>query len=688
MKTVLLHDQPLSGNGNHRTGAKRFGRGQIAGLILIALLTLGLGYLHFSGASASVKVPSGAHAGQLTLKHCTYVNEPADCGTLVVRENRHNPRSRLIALPITRVQAHTSRPGAPIFRLQGGPGVTNMDFPDAKRFTARHDVVLVGYRGVDGSSRLDCPEVIASREHSRDLLSTASLASDARAFRACVKRLRDKGVDLAGYSLPERVDDLELARRALGYGQIDLVSESLGTRIAMIYAWRYPQSIHRSVMIGVNPPGNFLWDAKTTGEQIRRYAALCAQAAGCRNRTHDLAASVRSAYDHVPSRFWFLPIKKGNVRVAGFFGLINATADGGGPLAAPRTLDTLLSMDKGDGAGGAWLLSVFAALVFPRAQVWGDVAAVARTDAAHGRRFFAAGADRGSVIGSPGTDLVWAGGLLLDAWPANPDENEYSRVRDSNVGTLLIGGQLDFATPPQNATRELLPHLPNGHQLVLQKLGHSDDFWAYEPDASTHLIDTFLDSGRVDTSLYTDNRLDFTPSITHTRIAEIVVSVFLGFAGLVVLSLFWLLRRLRRGAMFGRKGSLAVRSLLPLVLGFGGWCLGVLIVLVALPTVPITDEMLAVVSIAPPVALAVYTGWFRPTALHSVAAFAALSAAALGAWLGYQVPHGPGLGAVTAIVGATLAANLGLIALDLIAPARATGAVPGSARAEAVPRPA
>ena len=67
------------------------------------------------------------------------------------------------------------------------------------------------------------------------------------------------------------------ARRALGYHQIDLVSESAGTRTAMIYAWRYPKSIHRSVMIGVNPPGNFLWDAKTTGEQIRRYAALCAQ---------------------------------------------------------------------------------------------------------------------------------------------------------------------------------------------------------------------------------------------------------------------------------------------------------------------------------------------------------------------------------------------------------------------------
>ena len=687
MKTRLLHDQPLSGNGNHRTGPKRFGRGRIAGLILIGLLTLALGYLHFAGRSASVSVPAGAHAGQLTLKHCTYGNEPADCGTLVVPENRHDPHSRLIALPITRIRAHSSHPGVPIFRLQGGPGLTNMDFPEAKRFTAHHDFVLVGYRGVDGSSRLDCPEVVASIGHSRDLLGNASFAANASAYRACAKRLQDKGVDLAGYSLVERVDDLELARNRLGYGPIDLISESAGTRTAMIYAWRYPQSIHRSVMVAANPPGNYLWNPQITDEQIHRYAAVCAQAQDCRSRTNDLATSIHSAYGKIPSHFLFLPIKKGNVRVAGFFGLINATAAGGGPLAAPKTIDTLLSIDKGNGAAGAWLLSLFAGVALPHGQVWGDVASIARIDAAHGRRLFASGVDHGSILGNPGTKFLWSGGRLLNAWPANRDEKEYNSVQNSNVRTLLINGQLDFAAPPELATRQLLPHLPNGQQVVLPHLGHADDFWAYEPDASTRLIDSYLDNGRVDTSRYTTNQLDFTPSTTQRRVAEIVISVFLGFSGLVLLSLLWFARRLRRGATFGRKTSVIVRSLLPLVLGFGGWCLGVLVALVALPTVPITDATLAVVSIAPPVALTVYTGWFRSTARRGVAALTAIACATVGAWLGYQVPHAPGFGAVTAIIGAVLAANLGLIAVDISVPDTADAAIPGSARAKAVPRP-
>ena len=103
----------------------------------------------------------------------------------------------------------------------------------------------------------------------------------------------------------------------------------------MIYAWRYPQRIHRSVMIGANPPGNFLWDAKTTDEQIGRYAVLCANDAACRSRTADLAGSIHRRTSDIPDRWLFLPIKEGNVQVGAFFGLMNATTDGAGPLSAP-----------------------------------------------------------------------------------------------------------------------------------------------------------------------------------------------------------------------------------------------------------------------------------------------------------------------------------------------------------------
>src|SRR6266516_3708222 len=141
---------------------KPFGPARIIALTLISLTTLSLAYLHFSGGNDAVSVPSGAHAGQLKLHSCHYATENgsyrADCGTLVVPQSRYKAHSRLIAISVTRIRARSAKPGVPIFRLQGGPGLSNMEFSEASRFADDHDVVLVGYRGVDGSARLDCPE--------------------------------------------------------------------------------------------------------------------------------------------------------------------------------------------------------------------------------------------------------------------------------------------------------------------------------------------------------------------------------------------------------------------------------------------------------------------------------------------------------------------------------------------------
>lgn len=647
-----------------------FTTGRVVALALIALVALGLGYLRFAPGPRTVSVPEGAKAGDLVLDECTYETEEgsvaAECGTLVVPENRHDPGSRLIALPVRRIRAHSADPGTPVFGLYGGPGHSNLRFTEIGRLAGDRDVVLVGYRGVDGTVRLDCPEVVDSRERSRDWLRTPSLESDAAAFRACAERLRDEGVDLAGYTIPQRVDDLELARRALGYGPIDLVSESFGTRLALVWAWRYPQSIHRSVLVGANPPGHFLWDAKTTREQIRRYAAICARDERCRRRTDDLTTSVYEAYARVPGRWWFLPIKRGNVRAAALFGLFNATSDGGGPLTGPLTLDTFLRSGKGD-ASGMWLLSTAAQLMFPRVQVAGDVMAMARADAADVQRFSALPAGERTRLGSASNEFLWAGGRVLAAWPASRDETLYDRVRDSNVETLLVGGELDASTPPQVAARELLPHLPNGRQVVLPGLGHTEDFWSHQPKASTRLLEAFLADGRVDTSLYTENHVDLSPSVTHATMAKITLGVMLGLAGLTVISLLVMALRVRWHGPFGKKTGVVLRSAYALVLGLGGLLLGMLVVLTALPTVPLTDELFVALSAGVPVGLCVYLAWVDRTwaPLTKAVGFAtSVSSALVGAWLGLDAVDVP-LGLLTAIAAATVAANLTVLGLDI-----------------------
>ena len=642
----------------------RAGPARIVAFIAVALAVLGLAYLHLSSGDDRVSVPDGARAGELTLEPCNYATErgdyAADCGTLVVPENRHDAGSRLIALPVTRIHAQAEHPGAPIFRLQGGPGITNMEFAEASRFADRHDVVLVGYRGVDSSTPLDCPEVSSALKRSDDLLGERSFAAQTRGLESCASRLRADGVDLAGYTLAQRVDDLEAARVALGYGRIDLLSESAGTRTAQIYSWRHPESIRRSVMIAVNPPGHFLWDAKTIDAQIRQYAGLCAKDDDCRSRTGDLAATVKATAGDVPDRWGPLSIEPGNVRVASFFGLME-TAAHDSPLSGPLTIDAWLSAAKGD-AAGLWFQSLLAQMAFPEEQVWGDVAAVGRTDADGPL----APVGRDSIIGNPGTDLLTAGGGLAGAWPAAPDEDEYDRVRTSETETLLIGGSLDFATPVENATKELLPHLPNGHQVVLPGFGHSGDFWNVQPDAGSRLVNAFLDSGKVDDSLYTPREVDFTPTTSLSAMAKIVVGVMAAFAVVAVLSLLWLALRVKRRGGVGRRASALLRSLYPVVLGLGGWFLGALLVLTFAPTVPLDDELIAVLSIGAPIGLGVYWAWVRGAMAASArtAGFvAAVAGAFAGAWLGFHVTAGL-FAVVTTIIGSAAGANLLLLVLD------------------------
>jgi pimeloyl-ACP methyl ester carboxylesterase len=643
---------------------------RIVALALIAALIGGLMYARFGPDSGPVSVPDGAKAGDLVLEQCDYATEDgayeADCGTLVVPENRADPQSRLIALPVTRIHAQSDDPAEPIFRLEGGPGVTNMKFSKASRFAGERDVVLVGYRGVDGSSRLDCPEVESALKRSTDFLAESSFRRYADAFRSCADRLTDEGVDLAGYSLGQRVDDLEAARVALGYDRVDLLSESAGTRTAMIYSWRYPESVHRSVMIGANPPGHFLWDPRTTDEQIGRYAALCSQDGACADRTDDLAASMRETATDIPDRWWFLPIEEGNVRLGAFYGLMESTADAG-PLNGPAILDSWLAADDGD-QSGFWLSSVMGKYSLAEAWVWGDLAAASRADVAAAREYFSSGEHRAdSILGNPATEFMWAGGRLLDAWPATPGDDEYSRMQTSEVETLVVGGTLDFSTPPQAATEELLPYLPNGHQVVLAGFGHTTDFWTQQPEAGSRLINTFLDSGRVDDSLYEPRTVDFTPGLGHGWIAKIVIGVMLALATLTVLSLLRMPFSVRRRAAFGPKAGAAMRSLYASVLGVGGWVVGALIVITTMPGVPLDDELLAVLSAGVPVGLAVYWGWVHrdwPAERKRLGLAAAAAGALAGAWLGFQATDDL-LAILAAIGGAVAGANLTLILLDM-----------------------
>ena len=149
--------------------------------------------------------------------------------------------SRRIALPVVRWRAPQVLHEEPIFWMTGGPGQSNVSVLPPDFISARHDVVLIGYRGVDGSTRFECPDVRASMIGiGGDLLSRETRSSIVRASHVCVRRLARDTVGTRDYTVDAVIDDLETARVALAYEQVSLYIAPTGTRLAMIYAQRHP----------------------------------------------------------------------------------------------------------------------------------------------------------------------------------------------------------------------------------------------------------------------------------------------------------------------------------------------------------------------------------------------------------------------------------------------------------------
>jgi pimeloyl-ACP methyl ester carboxylesterase len=518
-------------------------------IILSSIALLSLMLAACSGAKqAPVTVPAGAQAGDLVgLEPCAYkagdVEYTADCGTLVVPENRADPNARLIALPVIRVRATGDNPAEPIFYFTGGPGQSNLHFQYLEDVIENHDFVQVGYRGVDGSVVLDCPEISEAVRTARDVLGDESLGSYTAAGSNCAKRLQAEGVDLAGYTLTETIDDNEDARAALGYERINLLGGSYGTRLEMIYEWMYPDSLQRVVMLAVNPPGRFVWDAEVIDEQIEDYARLCAQDPECSARTDDLAASMRRLSEEMPDRWLFIPIDEDAIKLLTPVMLFESIQPPGMPvpLSGPAAVDMWLAAEDGDASGMA-LASMSRNMFLPTLWTWGEGLSLAASvddyyDPARDYRSEFEAPD--TILGSPVSLMLWSMGA---EWPTHPIPQEYLQVQPTDVKTLLISGSIDFSVPPQFATEELLPYLSNGEQVILKDLGHTGSFWSSQTEARVHMMNAFFDIGQVDASLYTYQPLDFDVGLGWPGLAKLLIAVVV-LVLVLLLVLVWLIIR-------------------------------------------------------------------------------------------------------------------------------------------------
>ncbi|HRE28141.1 MAG TPA: alpha/beta fold hydrolase [Anaerolineales bacterium] len=447
--------------------------------------------------------------------------DDAECWMMAVPEAATDAGSRLIALPVVRLPATGPSPKEPVFWLEGGPGSSNLNYRPPAWLRRDHDVVLVGYRGVDGPVRLDCPEAAAvlKRALGVGVLDSDAQAEAAAAMQRCAERLQAEGVDLTHYTLSDVIADLELARTTLGYERVNFLAVSYGTRIAQLYAYRHPERLGRSILVSVNPPGRFVFDPAVLDERLDYLARLCAADPDCRASTPDLAETFRSVSHAMPEQWLGLPIDPGTVRVGLHFLFFSRNT-------IPLGVDAYLAAAEGDAAGLA-LLNAIMRLFFPVDQiVLGDQ--LSKGGSADLAVFQGLGDlfPATSPLGAPLSELLWP---LNAGWPITPIAPELRELQPSAAEMLIVNGTVDFSTPPTNL-EETRPYYSNAQYVLLKELGHVDDIMAGQPAAFERLATSYYATGVADASGYVDTPLSFRPMIGLSGIARLI----LGIAGLAI----------------------------------------------------------------------------------------------------------------------------------------------------------
>ncbi|HLO31466.1 MAG TPA: alpha/beta hydrolase [Anaerolineales bacterium] len=209
------------------------------GLLLFLSLLLG-----GCRPAASTALPPSA----LTLKPCTVAGSvQAECGALHVPEDRTHPAGRNLDLDIVVVHARAAdHEPDPVFYIAGGPGNADTD-PGIvsgvayllREVNARRDLVFLDQRGTNGKHRLACdfiPDEIfdGPQQKLNDWFQKnclASLDGDPRFYTTAVA-----------------MRDLDDARAALGYQEINLFGISYGVAAEQVYMRMFPEHVRAVVM--------------------------------------------------------------------------------------------------------------------------------------------------------------------------------------------------------------------------------------------------------------------------------------------------------------------------------------------------------------------------------------------------------------------------------------------------------
>ncbi|HET9408086.1 MAG TPA: alpha/beta fold hydrolase [Candidatus Sulfotelmatobacter sp.] len=226
----------------------------------------------------------------------------AFCGKYNVFEDRSSQAGRQIGLKVVIAPALKRDPKPdPLFIFAGGPGqgaakLATFLLPMFRHIQLDRDIVLIDQRGTGDSNPLNCEPDGRDED---DFSKIDSYPIDR--FRACLAGYK---ADPRLYTTSIAMDDIDEVRRYLGYGSINLWGASYGTRAALVYLKRHPDSVRSVVLDAVAPPDMRLglFAARDVQRAFDLMIEDCAKDQACSKHYPRLRESAAALFAHAEAK--------------------------------------------------------------------------------------------------------------------------------------------------------------------------------------------------------------------------------------------------------------------------------------------------------------------------------------------------------------------------------------------------
>ncbi|MBN2304847.1 MAG: alpha/beta fold hydrolase [Anaerolineae bacterium] len=459
--------------------------------------------------------------------------EDVICGFVTVPERHANPGGPTIRLAVMVAKGVGPNPAPdPVVFESGGPGFPSLasaaSMFQLTGFFGGRDLVIVEQRGIYGSDPyLECDEgrdlVVEYYGQMLDIETTRALEKEALA--ACYVRLQNEGIDLSAYNSLENAADFPVVMDALGYDQFNYYGPSYASALGQHLMRDYPDRLRTVTLAALVPLSQgFMFDApRNISRAFRLLFDTCASDPACNTQYPDLETvffDLVDQFNTAPVTVAFSDLDgTGTVEVAVggdslVLALYNALYWTTGIPQIPARIYALRDGDYSlirDNAGASR---------FGFRDVNAMQLSVMCSEFA---------LDYGGNIDMTGVypQVTEAMALYLDfgpvceAWPVEPLPDYAFVPVESDIPTLLMSGEMDPVTPPENAeiVAQTLSHVYN---YTLPATGHS-----HNDDCSMGIVRDFIDdpSQEPDAACLDDSALTFATSLGLGEIVMVPVTV-------------------------------------------------------------------------------------------------------------------------------------------------------------------